>query len=203
MTSLHNTFNHMKKIIFGLIATVLVSVSSFGQGSFRDIKSSEELQSIIDYVRKKGDFQKDYNFQNIKAIYQKENPNVEIIVINKKDFNQNNQTNSALTIFYKNRTFGEVFILKTTQKDRTNLISEYFDLDNKLLFSAALNTALKNVTVTYSTNSTGGCGQATIDCIHDAYSNHGWISVWTWVQTAFIPQTAAGIAIMCAGLNCL
>ncbi len=47
-----------------------------------------------------------------------------------------------------------------------------------------------------------GCGQATADCIVDAYSNHGWASVYIFVQTAFLPQTAAGIAIACAGKNC-
>lgn len=48
-----------------------------------------------------------------------------------------------------------------------------------------------------------GCGQSTMDCISDAYSNHGWLSVWATVQTAFLPQTAAAIAGACAARNCL
>lgn len=47
-----------------------------------------------------------------------------------------------------------------------------------------------------------GCGDGTAHCIQDAYSNHGWISVWAFVQTAFIPWTAAGIAAACAVHNC-
>jgi hypothetical protein len=41
-------------------------------------------------------------------------------------------------------------------------------------------------------------GQETMNCISDAYTNQGWISVWTTVQSAFIPQTAVMIAGLCA-----
>ena len=44
-------------------------------------------------------------------------------------------------------------------------------------------------------------GQAVVDCITDAYSNHGWVSVWAWVQSAFIPETVAAIALACAAKN--
>ncbi|MDD3789488.1 MAG: hypothetical protein PHO94_12450 [Petrimonas sp.] len=44
-------------------------------------------------------------------------------------------------------------------------------------------------------------GQATMDCITDAYTNHGWTSVFTWVATAFVPEVAAGIAAGCAVKN--
>ena len=48
----------------------------------------------------------------------------------------------------------------------------------------------------------GGCGAATQKCIEDAYSNHGWASVYIFVQTAFLPATAAAIAAACAIKNC-
>ncbi len=44
-------------------------------------------------------------------------------------------------------------------------------------------------------------GQAVADCIRDAYSNHGWVSVALFVETAFIWQTAAAISIACAIKN--
>ncbi|MBY0476144.1 MAG: hypothetical protein K2Q24_00715 [Chitinophagaceae bacterium] len=47
------------------------------------------------------------------------------------------------------------------------------------------------------------CGQATANCIADAYSNHGWTSVWLGIQSAFLPQTAVAIAAACAAKNCL
>ena len=51
-------------------------------------------------------------------------------------------------------------------------------------------------------NKPSGCGDAVAACIADAYANHGWISVWAFVQTAFIPVTAAAIAADCAFHNC-
>ena len=47
-----------------------------------------------------------------------------------------------------------------------------------------------------------GCGQDVADCISYIYGSMGWISVWTWVQSAFIPATAAAAAGYCAYLNC-
>lgn len=44
-------------------------------------------------------------------------------------------------------------------------------------------------------------GQDVIDCMQDVYSNHGWLSVWVFVQTCFIPQTAVAFAVACVGKN--
>lgn len=44
-------------------------------------------------------------------------------------------------------------------------------------------------------------GDRTVDCFSDVYSNHGWLSLWASVQTAFLPQTAAAFAVYCAVIN--
>ncbi|PIY09741.1 MAG: hypothetical protein COZ17_12090 [Flavobacteriaceae bacterium CG_4_10_14_3_um_filter_33_47] len=44
---------------------------------------------------------------------------------------------------------------------------------------------------------------ATANCLVDAYSNHGWVSVWAFVQTAFIPATGVALAAACAANECL
>lgn len=44
-------------------------------------------------------------------------------------------------------------------------------------------------------------GQDVMDCMTDAYTQRGWLSVWVTVQTAFIPATAVAIAGACVGLN--
>jgi len=60
-----------------------------------------------------------------------------------------------------------------------------------------------NVTTLYSNKSSKAmCGGAVASCIGDAYSNHGWASVYIFVQSAFIPQTAVAIAGYCAMGNC-
>ncbi len=43
----------------------------------------------------------------------------------------------------------------------------------------------------------GAGGQAVIDCMEDAYSGHGWVSVWATLQSAWLPQTLGAIALLC------
>ena len=50
-------------------------------------------------------------------------------------------------------------------------------------------------------SSSGGVGQAVANCISAAYTNNGWLSVWAFVQTAFIPETALAIAGACWAQN--
>lgn len=50
---------------------------------------------------------------------------------------------------------------------------------------------------------TDGYGQATASCITDAYCNHGWVSVYAAVQSAFVTATMGAIAAACAAKNCL
>lgn len=91
---------------------------------------------------------------------------------------------------------------------------EYYDLYNNLSTNVIFDNTEKSVVFESNViNNTlasqkgkitaQGCGQATVDCITDAYSNHGWLSTWAWVQSAFLPQTTAAIAAACAAKNCL
>lgn len=43
--------------------------------------------------------------------------------------------------------------------------------------------------------------KGTMDCITDAYSNHGWASVALTIQSAFLPETVVAIAAACAVHN--
>ena len=44
-------------------------------------------------------------------------------------------------------------------------------------------------------------GERTTSCLSDAYSGHGWASVWVVIQSGFIPQTAVALAAVCAIKN--
>lgn len=44
----------------------------------------------------------------------------------------------------------------------------------------------------------GSLAEYTLECIEDAYTNHGWLSVWAVVQSAIIWQTGPAIAVACA-----
>lgn len=52
-----------------------------------------------------------------------------------------------------------------------------------------------------NTENLNGWGKATMACLADAYTNHGAISLWATIQSAFIPQTAAALAIACGIKN--
>lgn len=41
-------------------------------------------------------------------------------------------------------------------------------------------------------------GDGVMACMEDVYSNHGFLSLWVSVQSAFIPQTALAFAVACA-----
>lgn len=47
-----------------------------------------------------------------------------------------------------------------------------------------------------------GCGQCVANCINDAYSHHGWASVWAVIQSICIPATGFGIALGCIAKCC-
>ncbi len=79
---------------------------------------------------------------------------------------------------------------------------EYLSLNNELLLSVELDSKKQTTNIIYkksssSLKSTENTGDDVIECIADVYTNHSWISVWAWVQTAFIPATAAAIAVAC------
>ncbi len=48
----------------------------------------------------------------------------------------------------------------------------------------------------------GDCADAVIACLGDAYTGHGWISVWAWIQSAVLPWTTAALAAGCVAKNC-
>ncbi len=90
--------------------------------------------------------------------------------------------NPLILNFESNDVFTYTF-LKSNSKFMVNMVSQEFQAEYGL--------------------AERGCGQATMDCLSDAYTNHGWVSVWAFVQTAFIPATAAALAAACAAINCL
>ena len=48
-----------------------------------------------------------------------------------------------------------------------------------------------------------GCGQGTANCIGDAYSNHGWVSVFAVAVSNYLPHTLLAIIGACAVKNCI
>jgi hypothetical protein len=131
------------------------------------------------------------------------------LIMNTIDFEET----SDLTyhhVFFTNETSeieSSYFMSCHVLSSGTREIIYYNDLDYTPLLKVILDPEDESMTFINYENMYGmmarPCGQATMDCINDAYTNHGWVSVWAWVQTAYIPATGVAIAAACAGRNCL
>ena len=128
-----------------------------------------------------------------------------ILVLNQDGFDESNRSNLGLVIPVQNGELGEFMFVRTSRNENGNLEVNYYSKSFKLLSSVTIEPASKSWNVESGDFSNGRvlCGDGVAGCIADAYTNHGWISVWAFVQTAFIPATAAGIAAGCAYINCV
>ncbi|GLU55658.1 hypothetical protein Dfri01_51190 [Dyadobacter frigoris] len=123
----------------------------------------------------------------------------------KKDGN-NLDNDYAFIVYKSSQGYFNPTIVKTTRGE-----VQYVNLNSLVKVSYNINKISKPEIVdmglkagpSASSLRTDGCGQAVINCMTDAYSNHGWISVYAWVQSAYIPATAAALAAACAARVCL
>lgn len=164
----------------------------------------------------------DIDFVNIVMTSDANNPGGKAITANFKSNSNTNNTGFGFTMF----TNGSTMIKPTIVKTSKTYYLKYFDLYEGLIITisnyASSNYAFSSVYGSYVTKSTvnstpsyivrppspyyyatNPCGQATMNCMTDLYSNRGWISVWASIQTAFIPQTAVAVAATCAIHMCL
>ena len=193
----------MKNLLFGLIATFLFAFNGNAQESFyqtRKVIDEKEMENIKNFASNLKGVDQEYDFDNINIISQKENPETELIVVNSNKFNIENSSNKALIISYVDKEFGNNFFIETTTLEKSKREFSYFDANNLLLFS--VNFDPENELMSTSFSLRRGCGQAVADCMTDVYANHGWVSVWASVQSAFIPQTIVAFAVACTAKNC-
>lgn len=113
-------------------------------------------------------------------------PNVDIIFQKNDELNKNEYSHKS--IFYENGE--ELFALYSN----VEIKSEGFLVSYSCSYGDSFQMFLPKVL-------SRSWGQDTMDCMADVYSNHGWVSVWVFVQTAFLPQTAVAFAAACAVKN--
>ncbi len=118
-----------------------------------------------------------------------------------------NSPNNSDNYFFFMTSFQTSLLKPIILKVTSNDVASYFDLESAEITVATYDD-IENVFDTQTTyggyrqTPGGGCGQAVADCISDAYTKKGWVSVWAFIQTAFIPATAIGIAAGCVAANC-
>jgi hypothetical protein len=136
-----------------------------------------------------------------------QNPNgpEKVLIVNKVGFDINNEINLAfIGVINENGGMYNPFFIET-QKVNADLYKITF-FSNKMdeLIVIELIPSVEEIVVTnyVEEEEIGGissslCANFVLNCIADAYTNHGWVSVWVLVQSAFIPETAAAIALAC------
>lgn len=217
----------MKRTFFFLVLAGLLAANVFAQKAIPGLADRLKVNSVADPFLTRDisaafDLFNPANAEAIKEI-------TGIPSFRKQDFDLSNlyqgsvQGGSEVAIVapYKGPTGYESFgfvifrhpsgyvkpMLIKTYPDRSLLV--YYDLEEGLTLTIERNgkqfsyrTSATDFGVTKRQAGRGGCRQPITDCIIDAYSNHGWSSVWTMFQSAFIPTTAAAIIGACVTKNC-
>lgn len=102
--------------------------------------------------------------------------------------------NEYIAYYRQNGIFVRKIYITIEQGQQNAYDITYKDADTKAVAFVQISEDGKVVTNPL----TKVAGQAVMDCITDAYSNHGWASVILTIESAVIWETAAAVAIACA-----
>lgn len=154
-----------------------------------------------------------FDYGNPISYYHNE---VEIVILNQKESLGSQKFKYALV--YLNRNYlDEFFIVRTSPiqngfaeaeyisaksgnslfKINFNISEQSASFDSFLSFTKK-ESVLRNNSYDPDYDCEASWGQNTSICLEDVYTNYGWVSVWAFVQSSFIPATAAALAAACA-----
>jgi hypothetical protein len=143
----------------------------------------------------------DIDFNNLKRSYITNDCEISESVV--APFKSNSTSTSVLYAFLLTTNPGKSFYIKPMiVRVVPNQQKKFFDLNEGYILTLN-NYHNSNITTQITLGDylmgpgQGGCGQATMDCIADVYSKRGWLSVWVWVQTAYIPHSSSHCSTMC------
>ena len=142
-------------------------------------------------------------FDNLK-VCKVNNKSSEALIVELRS--NNKYLKYALTIPVLNsRTFRP--LLESISNER---VIKYYDLENADFFTLNIKEGQLNIEkskifpkslepkyISTATNPNRCSWQGVNDCIQDAYANHGFLSTWLWIQSAYLPHTAAAIGAFC------
>lgn len=153
-----------------------------------------EANKIIDDIT--------FDYDNIKLVTNEETTNNQILVVRQKGYDfDNNKVNYALSFTEDEKgDIYNVMVLKTTSINDDEKRLEYFDTDDVLLLSVDGNISRDTVTVNYviQNDTSKLCsGQQTMNCLSNAYTNHGWASLGLTVGSIFYPELTIIVAGGC------
>lgn len=152
--------------------------------------------------------QPNFDFTDMKIVTS-ENMQGYTVVANEKDYDKTHSISGVSYFFNEKKELIDHVLVRVDLADEQLNRVDYIDENGEILLQTIINKKESNLTFIGGNKFNGSklnkiqttWGEATAQCIGDAYSNHGWLSVWATIQTAYIPATAAGIAAACAIKN--
>lgn len=153
-----------------------------------------ETNKIIDDIT--------FDYDNIKLVTNEETTNNQILVVRQKGYDfDKNEVNYALSFTEDEKgDIYNVMVLKTTSINDDEKRLEYFDTDDVLLLSVDGNISKDTVKVNYviQNDTSRLCsGQQTMNCLSNAYTNHGWASLGLTIGSIFYPELTIIVAGGC------
>lgn len=149
----------------------------------------------------------EFDFSKTKVIETELSENSAIIVPSRKDPN----LNLSATLI-EGKLFAPLRIRMIVSDDGSKILEYrtmdesyglklFLNSDNILIDKAFDETLMKGIWGNLW-DDVVDCGNSTLDCMGEAYTESGWASVVLTVATAYLPSIAAASAIVCAGISC-
>lgn len=145
-----------------------------------------------------------YDFENpiIKKIEGKD-----IVIFNNDKLSENKDVNYGLSFIETKTKIIPFLKVKNIIKSKNIKVAEYYDYRKNISFSITFDFVKKSISVKNLSNNSGiqarvNCGQATMDCVANAYGDQGWKSLSLTIATVFVPEATIVVAGVCALKNC-
>jgi ATP-dependent Lon protease len=171
------------------------------------VKDSKKLSEIKNSFSLKKGLNKskssntEFNFDNVKEIYNAEKDETSYIVSSVDNENINLGVYPTINGDYK--------LLKVENSLENNIRKIiYKNLDDVVLTEVSINLIDESISVKSNNSENGalaksqGCGQAVADCVNENYNETGWWGVTGYLITAFNPWFGVAVVASCALYVC-
>ena len=197
----------MKKILLGATLALTIIATSCSNDSTVDMQEQNiemsariSLKSAIDEYKNTSSNGINkaatitFDVDNIKETYPKDKEGRQIFTAYEYGYSLDNPVKTALNFIMKDGVVVNKVIAQTDQSVQNVNIARFYNADWTEIGGVVIDPDKEVITPIETTDD---CGDEVIECLTDAYSNHGWLSVALFIETAFIPETAVVMATVC------